>query len=88
MDPDRARDRLLWLAAEGALIQRDARRLYHRVGRVRLVDAADLAREIAELAIVAQARRDEVAQWALVVVEEEPLPMPEGPTEAPGRRRR
>jgi hypothetical protein len=82
MDPDRARDRLLWLEAEGLTIAAESRRLRRRLRMVRLVDAEDLAREIAELGIVARARQDEVELWRTVV---EPG---EEPTEAPARPRR
>ena len=86
MDYDRVEERLLWLEAQGAAVAAEARRLRRRARRVALVDADDLAREVARLGVVAQVRADEVEVWRAYV---EPPPAPEPrpvPMPAPLRR--
>lgn len=65
MDADQITERLLWLETQGLTIAVEARRLRRRVPRVALVDADELAREVARLGVVARVREDEVAIWCV-----------------------
>jgi hypothetical protein len=65
VDPDVIAERLLLVEAEALTVAADCRRLRRSLRARRLVDSEAVAVEVAELAVMARHRSDEVRAWRL-----------------------